>query len=280
MSYSDGTPPTDPNPRLNVTAPGSETLVLRWGRGSDPESGVLRYEYGLGTSPDEANLTGFSREEWSPPTYLIGDAPEAEAGDGGVPGFDPPDPPAGHGGEVEFGDVALTHGVDYYGLVRVTNGAGLTRVYASEPFTHDTTPPQVVSLTVPAVVESTQNIPFDFSAADPESGLAGFSFVVADLGWTSSAPEPGELGDPFDSEETEIVHTSTGRSLGVHQPAEVERHVDAALERGVLLGGRRYALRVVVYNARLVPAESEIVYFETRARGFLDWWQSLFGGGL
>lgn len=317
VSFDDATPPTNPNPRTypRLFSGGTETLRLHWGRSRDPESGIVGVEYGLGTSPGAADVIPFTATKRSRSAYVVGETPvESGPGEEGVTGFDPPPPPDSAGRAVLEG-LRLNHGEDYYGLVRVTNGAGMQAVYASEPLSIDETAPAGLSVDVPARIDTTERISFTVRARDPESGIRRFTYVIGLVGRLSSAPTdddgarlvgwvsdgtfsggvgsaPGSGGaavaegvelppmegpDPFETGDADIVYRSAAGVFPGAPPSEIDVDVSAVFDRGVLRRNGHYAMKVTVTNGVGLSAAT-VVYFGVEPGALQRWLQDLFGG--
>lgn len=160
---SDPTPPPAPVVTDGGAYSGSPTtLSASWGC-VDPESGIARYEYAIGTLPGAQDLVPFTD--------------------------------AGTATGVTHDDLALTNGADYFFAVRAVNGAGLVSpVGVSDGIRVDFTPPAV-----PVVAdegEYTMNpnsLRVLFSSGDPESGIQRYEYSVGTaaglndvLPWTDS----------------------------------------------------------------------------------------------
>lgn len=129
---------------------------------TDPESGIVRYYYSIGTTPGATNVV-----DWTD---------------------------AGLDTSVTRAGLSLTNGTVYYINVKALNGAGgYSAVGSSDGVVVDTTPPSA-----PAVIDDGQfmstssSIHATWSAADSESGIAAYSYSVGTSpgatnvkGWTS-----------------------------------------------------------------------------------------------
>lgn len=130
---------------------------------SDPESGIARYYYSIGTTPGTTNVL-----DWTD---------------------------AGLNTSVTRAGLSLTSGVAYYINVKALNGAGAwSAVGSSDGIIVDTSPPLA-----PVVVDGGQffstpsSIHATWSATDNESGIASYSYSVGTSvgatnvkGWTSA----------------------------------------------------------------------------------------------
>jgi len=101
VAFTDTTPPPAPVPRIAAVT--SNTYQVVWDDVEDPESGVYRYEFGIGTRPDRADVLPWVDKGKTTQHILRGFTLRARAG------------------------------VSYYLLVRVTNGAVLDTIGASGP---------------------------------------------------------------------------------------------------------------------------------------------------
>jgi hypothetical protein len=178
MFYGDGTPP----PQASVTthpslylAEGSQ-LTLNWAAVQDGESGVLGYEYGIGTSPTAANVLSWVPVGSPRTPYLLGQ--------GSTPGA------GGEGSlEIERTDLSLSPGPSYYALVKSINGSGLQSVGASEPFIVDPSAPTDTSLSAPESSSERDSLSVRVSARDSESGIAAYRFALWEISSLSQADE-------------------------------------------------------------------------------------------
>ena len=82
ISYPGAKPPVPPtvltNPQ-NFTSSTTE-LDLTWSPASDPDSGIVAYEYGVGTSPSKADVLGWTTATGSSTPYLLGQGPQGGQG--------------------------------------------------------------------------------------------------------------------------------------------------------------------------------------------------------
>lgn len=160
---ADTTPPTTPivtDDGAFSTSP--STLHASW-TSADPESGISRYEYAIGTSPGAQDLIPFTD--------------------------------VGLSTDITRTDLALVSGARYYFSVRATNGAGLvSNVGVSDGITIDCTPPAVPVVTDDGKYSaSPDTLHFVFGAVDPESGIAGYEYSIGTapgltdtLGWRNA----------------------------------------------------------------------------------------------
>jgi hypothetical protein len=187
-------PPTVLTDPQNFTSNTSQ-LNLSWSPASDPDSGIVAYDYGVGTSPGAADVL-----TWTPGTavfapYVLGQGPQA---------------PQGNQAMKATASVSLKDKGTYYALVRATNGAGVTSVGASAGIVVDLSTPEV---TLSANTESpgTDRLAVNVSAKDPVSGVAKYrakvwqvkgpvsqadereAIVIPVMGWTSQGTFQGTV---------------------------------------------------------------------------------------
>ncbi|MHB9035465.1 MAG: outer membrane protein assembly factor BamB family protein [Armatimonadota bacterium] len=160
---SDTTPPPAPSVMddgMYATLPTS--LHASWSC-ADPESGISRYEYAIGTSPGAQDLLPYTD--------------------------------AGTATEITRSDLPLVNGADYYISVRATNGAGMVgAVGASDGIRVDFTPP-----TTPLVIDDgdwtglANQLHVVFGSGDTETGINHYEYslgtavgLVDVLDWTNS----------------------------------------------------------------------------------------------
>ena len=149
----DATPPTTPIVTDDgVYSTSATTLHATW-TATDPESGIARYEYAIGTSPGAQDILPFTD--------------------------------AGVSTEASRAGLALANGGEYYFSVRATNGCGMTSaVGSSDGITVDITPP---SATVTILSASLAAIHLEVTASDPESGIAQAQYALLHSSDASSA---------------------------------------------------------------------------------------------
>ena len=144
----DYTPPSTPvvtDDGQYSTSPSS--LHASW-TSADPESGLLRYEYAIGTSQGAADVVSFTD--------------------------------SGTATQVTRTDLTLMDGTRYYFCVRATNKAGLTGIVGvSDGILVDSTPPQT-----PIVTDDGQfttladRLHFTYGSGDVDSGVEHFEYSI------------------------------------------------------------------------------------------------------
>ncbi|HEX3044916.1 MAG TPA: S8 family serine peptidase [Bacillota bacterium] len=147
----------------------STQLAANWTPSADPESGVVKYYYAIGTAPGLTDVKGWT--------------------DNGLKTT------AGRTG------LNLTHGVTYYISVKAINGAGLdSGISASNGQTVDTTPPALISTVNDGSGADSQFTRFTTQlsanwtpSADPESGVNKYFYAIGTApgltdvkGWTDN----------------------------------------------------------------------------------------------
>ncbi len=179
--FGDGSPPpqatvaTDPALYL---ANGSE-LGISWAAVGDPESGIIGYEYGIGTSATTANVLSWIPVSSPRTPYLLGQ--------GSIPGS------GGAGSvEIEATDLFLAAGQTYYAVVKTINGSGLESIGASEAFIIDSTAPVDTLLSAPETSTDRDSLSIHLSARDSESGIAAYRFALWEITSLSEAESPVE----------------------------------------------------------------------------------------
>ena len=176
MSYADSSPPpaasvtTDPALYL---ADGTE-LTLSWAAVEDSASGVIGYEYGIGTSPTTADVLSWVPVGSPRTPYLLGQ--------GSVPGSGGED-----NLEIELTDLSLASGPSYYAVVKSINGSGLQSVGASEAFIVDSSAPVDTALSAAESSSERDTLSVHLSARDSESGIASYRFALWEVGSLSRA---------------------------------------------------------------------------------------------
>ncbi|MCF7949239.1 MAG: hypothetical protein K9M94_11690 [Spirochaetia bacterium] len=198
VQYSDSTPPQAVSIALLPQRYSIDTSYMQigWAASQDPESGIVSYEYGIGTSPNSPDFKWWTMVSRAEEPYIIGSSPglttevERSFGEKGQKG-EKDESSFGSGqeflyrrlaeqGELESAyklepeNLQLEHGQDYYVLVRVSNGVGLSSVSTAGPLTIDTTPPEELSLAVLSVDQDQGTFEAELNAADPESGIKAY----------------------------------------------------------------------------------------------------------
>ncbi len=170
ISYAGAKPPVPPtvitDPQ-NFTSNTSQ-LNMTWSPASDPDSGIIAYDYAVGTSPSKADVLSWTSGSAIFAPYLLGQGPQ-----GGQSGQD----------MKASATVTLQDKGTYYALVRATNGAGITSIGASAPLVVDLSGP-TVNLTAGAENPGTDRIAVNATASDPVSGIARYRARV----WQMKGP--------------------------------------------------------------------------------------------
>ncbi len=143
-------------------------LDLTWSAASDPDTGIVAYEYAVGTSPSKPDVLNWTPAAGSSTPYLLGQGPQQGQGNQDLKAT---------------ASVTLKDKAAYYGLVRATNGGGLAAIGASSAVVVDLAPPDV-TLTARAENPGTDRIAVDVSAKDPVSGVARYRAKV----WQMKGP--------------------------------------------------------------------------------------------
>jgi len=184
LVYGDTTAP----PEASVaTAPslylddGSQ-LTLNWASVEDGESGVIGYEYGIGTSPTTADVLSWVPVGSPRTPYLLGQG--STPGAGGADTL-----------EIELTDLSLSAGPSYYAVVKSINGSGLQSLGASEAFIVDSSAPVDTALSAAESSSERDTLSVHLSARDSESGIAAYRFALWEIGSVSQADvqEDGEI---------------------------------------------------------------------------------------
>ena len=235
----------------------AEELYAEWSA-IDPESGVQRYEYSVGTYsvPEGAAAAAADAENGQDG----GDAVGIAGGGFYFPGFGSVLEPAGQpgviGGDEDAADVVptdvlpwtdaggrtavviknldLQHGHEYIVNARVTNGVGLQNVNSSEPVLVDLTWPQgqqVTQLIQQTVDQYPNSIRFEFNfAEEPESELVahyvavGSSPAADDLfPWTEMNLDFGRIANlPLAEGEPFYLSVRAANSVGLESTVSAE----------------------------------------------------------
>ena len=222
LAGHDVSPPTVPVVSLAAehTAE-AEQLYAHWGA-SDPESGIQRYEYAVGTYSAPAVGAGAEDPQAEGGYYLPGFGSALELA-GQIPGVigeagldpagaSPESAPtdvlawtnAGGRTEAIIKSLDLQHGHRYVVSVRATNGVGLQSTGNSPPILVDLTPPEGLQITelVQETVDGYPNsLRFRFTPGeDPETAVAAHSFALGSVEaaddlfpWTEAVWDFGKL---------------------------------------------------------------------------------------
>ncbi len=143
---------TTPPEQVTVTDSGRYTnnpgtFAFEWTKSLDPESGISRYEYCLGTSPGIDDVI-----EWRNAT------PTQQS--------------------VRYTGISLADGITYYASVRAVNGAGIRApVSSTDGITVDTTPPMIGTVDDGGELSTVGTISFTWNATDAVSGVT--SYIVS-----------------------------------------------------------------------------------------------------
>jgi hypothetical protein len=170
IAYGGAKPPTAPSvvaSPQNFTSDTSK-LDLAWSAASDPDSGIVGYEYAVGTSPSKADALSWTPAAGSSVPYLLGQGTQGGQGNTALKAT---------------ASVTLQDKGTYYALVRTTNGSGLTSVGASPAVVVDLAPPNA-ALTAKAESPGTDRIAVDVKATDTISGVARYRAKV----WQAKGP--------------------------------------------------------------------------------------------
>jgi hypothetical protein len=268
VAYGAGTPPVPPSvvsDPLHFTSNTSQ-LALSWSPASDPDSGIVAYEYGVGTSPAKVDALSWTPAAASFTPYVLGQGPQG--------GQSQPDMKA-------KAAVSLADKGTYYALVRATNGNGLTSVGASLPVVVDLQPP-AVALIVPSESPGSDSIVVDVSAKDAISGLARYRakvweaksssservdaqpLAVLVMGWasqgtfTSTAQSRAQMF-ALPQEEGSPWMTTQWQKIGAGAPpaqADIQIVITGFPGKGLVIG-KSYRVAVEVENGAGVSAQSK-----------------------
>ena len=208
VNYNDTTPP---EAATVVTFPvgftsKTDSISIGWNIVYDSESGIVKYEYGLGTNAQSPNVvswrvvgnvdrpvllaTGeqaskFEKEhqrsyeiKMGKSSFNSGKSIKIDNSSQATAMFI-----VSGGLSTDFvqklDNLSMQSGKKYYGFVRVTNGAGLTSIAVSEPLTVDTTKPEV-SIQAPSNVNLSLgwSLPIKVTAEDNDSGVYKYRYAV------------------------------------------------------------------------------------------------------
>lgn len=193
ITYTDSTPPPAPHvssmPRFFATQ--VSELTVSWDEVVDGQSGVIGYQYGVGTTTTDADILGW-RSVVVEEAYLLSSNMAQQEGDDrgkgeGETGFIfgktsiPSGKPRGAQiVETDFNETEtqppLPPGGPYYMLVRATNGKAMQTIGVSQPLVVDISPPEELNLTAEAEQPAGDTLQVRISARDSESGIAGYRF--------------------------------------------------------------------------------------------------------
>ncbi|MBN2441519.1 MAG: hypothetical protein JXJ04_09230, partial [Spirochaetales bacterium] len=189
-----------------------DSVKIGWSFANDPHSGIVSYEYGIGTSLTNTDVISWKSLPQFNRAYIIGQGPEefpGESTESGnekskgkngtiIEGFNSGlSPKETHTLQADFiaeeEGFAVTHNQHYYGLVRVTNGMNLQSIGASQALTIDATGPDSVTITSPEQSTDTTKIPLHITATDSQSGIAAYRYAVWKYTTTSRIPEKDDF---------------------------------------------------------------------------------------
>jgi hypothetical protein len=233
LDTSDDTPPAQPTVILGDTITSvSQELYAQWYSG-DPQSGIRRYEYAIGThsAPEGAGEQDAGQQDAGEEDagdqegdgfYIAGFGGALEAANqmAGIIGGEPAGPgimdsgltdvvswtDAGGRTEAIIKNLDLQHGHEYVVSVRATNGAGLQSTGSSQPILVDLTPPegiQIVEFVQQEADGHPNSVKFEFTfGEDPETAVAAHYFALGtsettdDLfPWTEAELDFGRIAD-------------------------------------------------------------------------------------
>ncbi len=202
VSFGDGSPPEAVEVVLQPDDYVGDASLLSgaWSFSEDEESGILGYEYGIGSSPESPDIQWWSPVERVEESSLIDDYDGKETVP--VDGFEGAEKSgrriladrlrdsleSAAPFRVDLSGLELQHGVQHYLLVRITNGAGLSTISSGGPLLADTTAPEISSF-MPAqggLVRGPKG--YRFVAADPESGIAAYKYTVVSSADIAAGP--------------------------------------------------------------------------------------------
>ena len=232
--------PTLPPAPLVVTSPAGfspdgSRVSIGWNDVADQSSGIVRYEYGLGTTAAAADVIPWKTVPPVAKAYLSGQAAGAAASgfvaaaNMNVVGFGMTQPQQAAAllnttyVKDETG-LTLASGSSYYALVKAVNGAGQATIGSAGPLRIDKTPAQASVSTLPGP----QNLPrlaFKLTAEDVESGVSAYRWQV----WKGT----GALGVPWKTSAWTSPSTGT-------LPPSLDVDVDVAGALGSQLGYNQY----------------------------------------
>lgn len=216
IDTTDSTPPT--TPVVNITSPytsSTSMLYASW-YAHDPESGIQRYEYGVGMYREKGST--FQAAEEILVEEAPGVTPAIEAA-GGALGITKPETSArevepdvlpwqnaGGRTEANIRGLNLQNNNKYVIYIKATNGAGMSSIGESQPILVDTTPPSKPTITLFEQISIGQypnSVRFTFEeGVDEESGVVANFFALGSdegsddlFGWTRLNSEEGKVVD-------------------------------------------------------------------------------------
>jgi outer membrane protein assembly factor BamB len=161
--YVESTPPTTPVVTDDGQFTQSTTTISATWTSEDPETGVAKYEYCIGTQPALGDLV-----PWTDAATQTG---------------------------VRRTDLTLTQGTTYYVSVRATNGIGLvSEVGSSDGITVDTTAPEIPIVTGSAYSSSTTELHITLECVDAESGIASYDCAVGTAAGSTDVADWANVG--------------------------------------------------------------------------------------
>ncbi|RLI51518.1 MAG: hypothetical protein DRO93_16040, partial [Candidatus Thorarchaeota archaeon] len=281
INYSDSTPPETPTVVTLPTGYTSKTdsISIGWNIVYDCESGIVKYEYGLGTNAQSPDIVSWQVSENEDKPILLATKEEASEfavkhqasnkGERSSRG-------AGDSGNIKVDNssqVTVTHivsgglttdfvkalknlslrgGNSYYAFVRVTNGAGLTSRAVSLSLLVDTTKPEV-NIEGPESVTLNINweLPVTVHVRDNESGIYKYRYAVWRIENLSKIDEiqnnlyayagVGDVGE-------NIIIASSNKEAGKSAPAQ-NIIPQASIDSGQTQGRRGNIYQQVIKQA-------------------------------
>lgn len=194
----DLTPPTTPT----VTDDGAFTidstrLHAVWSA-SDPQSGIAKYEYAVGTSAGAADVV-----DWTS---------------------------AGNATEATITGLSLGSGIRYFISVRATNGAeSVSQVGSSDGIYVESTPPTTPMVTDEGdYTRSTTTLSASWTAEDPETGVAAYSYAIGTapgldnvVPWTNAGTTTSVTRSDLALDHGETYYVSVKATNGIGLVSEV-----------------------------------------------------------
>ncbi len=197
VSFTDSSPPESfevvTQPRTYTIDP--DAVEIGWSSSHDPESGIVSYEYGIGTTPDSPDAQWWRTVSLEEAPYLLGKGSNISTGTEQQEGSGTVFIPLGQSGRdylgnkvmkeggleadytLELSELGLEPGQTYYFIVRATNGADMSTVAASGPLTVDTSPPVNTNLSAVSVDAGGGVVSLEIGAEDPESGVKAYRYT-------------------------------------------------------------------------------------------------------